>query len=52
MIEGTCDVELPPIRTPSPGHAIACHLPDEQLAAMEPVIVVEADKAAPAPELA
>ena len=24
-IEGTCDRELPPIRTPVPGHQIACH---------------------------
>jgi peptide/nickel transport system ATP-binding protein len=41
MIAGTCDVIPPPIFEPSPGHRILCHLPPEQLMAMEPVIQVE-----------
>ncbi len=43
MMPGTCDVDLPPIRTPSPGHEILCHLSEEELEAMEPVIVVGDD---------
>ncbi|MAA97602.1 MAG: ABC transporter ATP-binding protein [Stappia sp.] len=38
MIEGTCDVDLPPVRTFADDHEIACHLDPETLAAMEPVI--------------
>ncbi len=41
MIAGTCDVIPPPIFEPSPGHRIRCHLPHEQLMAMEPVIQME-----------
>jgi peptide/nickel transport system ATP-binding protein len=41
MIPGTCDVIPPPVFEPSPGHKILCHLPHEQLMAMEPVIQVE-----------
>jgi peptide/nickel transport system ATP-binding protein len=40
MIPGTCDVIPPPLVEPSPGHRIMCHLPLEQLMAMEPVIQV------------
>jgi peptide/nickel transport system ATP-binding protein len=41
MIAGTCDVIPPPVFEPSPGHRILCHLPHEQLLAMEPVIEIE-----------
>jgi peptide/nickel transport system ATP-binding protein len=41
MIPGTCDVTPPPIVEFSTGHRILCHLPREQLAAMEPVIEME-----------
>jgi peptide/nickel transport system ATP-binding protein len=41
MMPGICDVELPPIRKPSPGHEIFCHLSEEELVAMEPVIVLD-----------
>jgi peptide/nickel transport system ATP-binding protein len=33
-----CETELPPVKELSPGHKIMCHLPDEELRAMEPVI--------------
>jgi peptide/nickel transport system ATP-binding protein len=33
-----CERELPPVKELSPGHKIMCHLPDEELRAMEPVI--------------
>ncbi len=33
-----CERELPPMRTLSDGLQIKCHLPDEEFAAMEPVI--------------
>ncbi|HET7413373.1 MAG TPA: ABC transporter ATP-binding protein, partial [Pararhizobium sp.] len=33
-----CETIVPPIRPMAPGHGIKCHLPDEELAAMEPVI--------------
>ncbi len=36
-IEGTCDRLAPPVQEFSPGHRIACHLPREQLLAMQPV---------------
>jgi peptide/nickel transport system ATP-binding protein len=41
MMPGICDVIPPPIVEPTPGHKILCHLPPEQLMAMEPVIQVE-----------
>jgi peptide/nickel transport system ATP-binding protein len=36
-ISGTCDVLTPPVHTFAPNHRIACHLPREQLLAMQPV---------------
>jgi peptide/nickel transport system ATP-binding protein len=36
-IEGTCDRRPPPIQEFAANHRIACHLPREQLAAMQPV---------------
>jgi len=30
-IEGTCDIEVPPIREPIKGHVVACHLSIEEL---------------------
>jgi peptide/nickel transport system ATP-binding protein len=35
-----CETELPPVKELSPGHKIMCHLPDEELRAMEPVIAL------------
>ena len=41
-IKGTCETQAPPLHKFGPGHAIACHLPEEQLLAMQPVISVRA----------
>jgi peptide/nickel transport system ATP-binding protein len=35
-----CETELPPVKELSPGHRIMCHLPDDELRAMEPVIAL------------
>ncbi|HET7410505.1 MAG TPA: dipeptide ABC transporter ATP-binding protein, partial [Paracoccaceae bacterium] len=43
MMPGICDVETPPFKEMASGHFIFCHLPDEQLNGMEPVITVEED---------
>ena len=40
-IKGACDVQAPPLRKFGVGHTIACHLPEEQLLAMQPVISVK-----------
>ena len=40
---GLCDKEVPPMRTIEGGHQIKCHLPEDTLAAMEPVIKVAAE---------
>ena len=32
------ETELPPVKELAPGHKIMCHLPDDVLRAMEPVI--------------
>ncbi|MEO1194173.1 MAG: ABC transporter ATP-binding protein [Pseudomonadota bacterium] len=45
--EGLCDRETPPKIAAGPGHEILCHIPLEDLAAIEPVIV-QKDKAAAA----
>ncbi len=37
---GLCEKEVPPQRTMADGHQIKCHLSDEKLAEMEPVIEV------------
>ena len=33
-----CETQAPPVREPSPGHRIACHISEEDLRQMEPVI--------------
>ena len=38
-----CDTELPPIRLLAQGHQIKCHLADDILAGMEPVIRIAAE---------
>jgi len=40
---GLCDREMPPMRTLAEGHQIKCHLPDAELAGMEPVIKIAAE---------
>ncbi|THD84483.1 ABC transporter ATP-binding protein [Aliigemmobacter aestuarii] len=40
---GLCDREVPPLRTLEGGHQIKCHLPDDVLAGMEPVIKIAAE---------
>ena len=40
---GLCDKEVPPVRMVAPGHQIKCHLSDEELAGMEPVIQIAAE---------
>jgi len=41
--DGLCDREVPPMRTLASGHQIRCHLPDEALGEMEPVIKFAAE---------
>ena len=41
--DGLCDRELPEMRKMADGHEIKCHLSDEQLASMEPVIKLAAE---------
>jgi len=38
VMEGTCETIPPPVREFAPGHRIACHLSEETLKAMQPVI--------------
>jgi peptide/nickel transport system ATP-binding protein len=40
---GLCEKEVPPMRTLAEGHQIKCHLPDAELASMEPVIQIAAE---------
>ncbi|SDJ21869.1 ABC transporter ATP-binding protein [Lutimaribacter saemankumensis] len=40
---GLCEKEVPPQRTMAEGHQVKCHLSDEILAGMEPVIKVAAE---------
>lgn len=40
---GLCDREVPPVRMLDGGHQIKCHLPDDVLASMEPVIKIAAE---------
>ncbi len=47
MIKGTCDRLEPPAQVFGKGHAIACHLPREQLLAMEPVITMKSNGGGP-----
>jgi len=37
-IGSICETQEPPVREPSPGHRIACHIEEAELAKMEPVI--------------
>ncbi len=38
VANGLCESQMPPVKEMPNGHAIKCHLSDEQLAKMEPVI--------------
>ncbi|MDE3081021.1 MAG: ATP-binding cassette domain-containing protein, partial [Paracoccaceae bacterium] len=40
---GLCDREMPPMREMGNGHQIKCHLSEEELASMEPVIQIAAE---------
>jgi peptide/nickel transport system ATP-binding protein len=40
---GLCERELPPIRMLANGHQMKCHLPDSELAEMEPVFRIAAE---------
>ena len=40
---GLCDREVPPVKHLATGHQIKCHLSDEELANMEPVITIAAE---------
>ena len=40
---GLCETEVPPMRTLAEGHQIKCHLPQEELDRMEPVIKFAAE---------
>ena len=40
---GICDTDMPPVRILDGSHQIKCHLPDEELAQMEPVIRTAAE---------
>ncbi|MCC2112096.1 MAG: ABC transporter ATP-binding protein, partial [Hyphomicrobiales bacterium] len=44
VIEGTCNVTPPPVREMADRHFIACHLSEETLRDMKPVITVEENK--------
>jgi len=45
-MKGTCDSVVPPFKEMGDGHIIACHLPEDELKAMLPVIEVEQAPAA------
>ena len=40
---GLCDKDIPPVRHLAEGHQVKCHLPDDVLAQMTPVIKVAAE---------
>ncbi len=40
---GLCETEVPPVRQLAEGHQIKCHLSDEHLAEMQPVIRIAAE---------
>ena len=46
MMKGTCDSVVPPFKEMGDGHIIACHLPEDELGAMPPVIEVKSTPAA------
>jgi peptide/nickel transport system ATP-binding protein len=39
---GLCETDMPPVRQLREGHQVKCHLADDILARMEPVIQIEA----------
>jgi len=41
--DGLCEREVPPVRDLAPGHQVKCHLSEESLARMEPVIRIAAE---------
>lgn len=41
--DGLCDIKMPPVRTLPGNHKIKCHLSDQELATMEPVIKIAAE---------
>jgi peptide/nickel transport system ATP-binding protein len=44
QVPGTlCETEVPPMRDLAPGHQVKCHLPDEVLRSMQPVIRIAAE---------
>jgi peptide/nickel transport system ATP-binding protein len=40
---GLCDTDVPPMRSIQGGHQIKCHLSEDMLASMEPVIKIAAE---------
>ena len=52
VIKGTCETVAPPMRKFGAGHYIACHLSEEQLLAMKPVITMKPMAEAPGSALA
>jgi peptide/nickel transport system ATP-binding protein len=40
---GLCETQVPPVRQLGDGHQVKCHLSDEQMADMEPVIQIAAE---------
>ncbi|MGF7161155.1 peptide/nickel transport system ATP-binding protein [Rhodoligotrophos appendicifer] len=47
-IGAICETKAPPRKELALGHTILCHLPDEELRAMEPVIAIGAPRSKPA----
>mgnify|MGYP000321381083 CR=1 FL=1 len=43
-----CETAMPPLKEVMPGHFILCHIPEDELAAMEPVIAFAEGEAEPA----
>ncbi|WP_171181101.1 ABC transporter ATP-binding protein [Ruegeria sp. HKCCD8929] len=43
VADGRCEREVPPVRTLAEGHQVKCHLAEEVLARMEPVIKIAAE---------
>ena len=43
VADGLCDREVPPMRTMANGHQIKCHLAEDVLSRMEPVIKIAAE---------
>ncbi|MXX90331.1 MAG: ABC transporter ATP-binding protein [Boseongicola sp. SB0677_bin_26] len=43
VTDGLCERQVPPMRTLAAGHEIKCHLPEDRLNTMEPVIKIAAE---------